>query len=76
MLNSQTRVITRIDGEIADMVLQIKAIDDGAKACFACCDKDIEALDDCITCCCEECDCIKEELWVTKGRIKVLEEHS
>jgi len=39
-------------------------------------DKDIEALDDCVTHCCDECDCVKGELCVAKGKIKVLEECS
>lgn len=65
-----------IDREIADMALQIESIDDGTKACFGCYDKDIEALEDCVTCRRDECDCVKGELRVAKGRIEVLEERS
>jgi len=72
----QTGIITKINGEMADMALQIKAINDGAKACFAHYDKDIEALDDRVTCHCDECDHVKGELHVAEGKIEVLEECS
>ena len=57
------------------MALQVEAINDGAKACFARYDKDIKALNNHITYCCDECDQVKE-LRVAEGKIEVLEECS
>ena len=66
----------KVDGEVADIALEVQAIDQGVKTTVVHIDKDLEALDQHINCCRQECEQTEASLRVAKGKIEVLEECS
>jgi len=66
----------KIDGEVANLALEIQAIDDGIKTAVSCIDKNLEVLDQCVNCRHQECECAEVTLVVAEGKIEVLEEQS
>ena len=55
---------------------QVDAIDEGCKGTFVRIDKDLEALDQRVNRCRQECERTEESLQAAEGRIEVLEERS
>jgi len=50
VLNAQTNVVMKIDGEVANLALEVQAIDTGIKTVVSHINKDLEALDQCVNC--------------------------
>lgn len=73
MINGQTHVVTKIDGELADITLKVQAIDKRIKTIVIRINKDLGVLDQHINCCCQECECTKGALRVAEGKIVFLE---
>ena len=61
---------------MADIALEVQAIDKGIKTAVTHIDKDLEVLDQCVNRCRQECECTEEALHVAEGKIEVLEEQS
>jgi len=45
IINKQTETLTKMDGDLTDMALNMDAMDEGVKTGFSRVDKDLEALD-------------------------------
>ena len=67
-------MLTRVDSDMANLSLQTNAINEGVKTLASRVNLDLAALDDCVTCCCNECDRTEAELVVANGKIALLEE--
>jgi len=72
VINSQVRVATRIDKELANLSLHHNALDEGVRAGFSRVDQDLEALDQRVNQQRAECERTEEELHAAEGRIEVL----
>jgi len=76
MINAQTGVLTRIDGEITNLGLKVNAMEEGVKTTFIRIDKDLKALNDRIDCCRVQCDKVVDHLLAAEEKVTLLEEHS
>ena len=73
VMHPVTRVVTKIDGELADIGLEVQAIDEGIKTAVARIDKDLEALDQRINRRRVECERTEQSLRSALNRIADLE---
>ena len=62
--------------ELADVALQVDAVDEGIRTAVKRIDEDLEALDQRVDRHCQECERTSAELEAANGRIAVLEERS
>ena len=62
--------------ELADVALQVDAVDEGICTAVKRIDEDLEALDQRVNRCRQECECTSAELEAANGKIAVLEERS
>jgi len=72
-INSQTCVVTKIDGELADIGLEVQAINEGIKTAVTRIDKDLEALDQRINRRHVECERMEQSLCSALNQIADLE---
>jgi len=73
-INSQTALISRLDGDIAGLSTQAAAFDEGVQSLAKRVDEGLLALDGRVDRCRVECDCMEDELVLAQGRISVLED--
>jgi len=66
-------VVTKINGELADITLEVQAIDEGIKTAVTRIDQDLEALDQRINRCRLECERSEQSFRVALDRIATLE---
>ena len=76
VINNQTDTLTKMDGELSDMMLKFDAIDEGVRAGFSRVDKDLAALDSRVHRRRKEAEADEEKLKIAEGRIALLEERS
>ena len=76
VINSQTELLTKVDTELADVALQVDAVDEGIRTAVKCIDEDLEALDQRVNRRRQECKRTSVELEAANGKIAVLEERS
>ena len=72
----QTELLTKVDTELADVALQVDAVDGGIRTAVKRINEDLETLDQRVDCCRQECECTSAELEAANGKIAVLEECS
>ena len=66
-------MVTKIIGELADIALEVQAIDEGIKTAVTHINQDLEALDQRINCHHLKCECLEQSLRVALDRIATLE---
>lgn len=72
VVNVQTNTITKQEGELIDLELQVQSVNHGCKTTFEHINKDLEALDGHINHHSQECEQTECSLQVTEGKVTVL----